>query len=392
MTSEASPDPPADGRTGHQTGGPSARPDAGPALDAISVPSRTAEPGEGITLDELELAARNHALPAEALRYDVTPPGLHYVLIHYDIPYAVADDWSCSVTGLVGRELSLSLADLAALPQHTVRVTMECAGNGRVGVNPRPLSQPWLTGAVGTADWSGVRLRDVLDAAGVSDAAQQVVFTGADHGVERGVEQDYERALTVEHARDPDVLLATSMNAQPLPPQHGHPLRLVVPGWYGMASVKWLRDIRLIDHVFDGFQHRSYSLRAHRDDPGTPITRISPRALLVPPGFPDFFSRARVVEAGPVALSGRAWSGWAPVERVELSTDDGATWTECDLGPEQGRHAWRAFGATWTAAPGTWLLRVRASDASGRVQPLEAVPSLGGYTNNADESVTVLVR
>ncbi len=364
----------------------------GPDLRVVSVPSRTAEPGEGITLDELGLAARNHALPAEALRYDVTPPGLHYVLTHYDIPYAVADDWSCSVTGLVDREQSLSLADLAALPQHTVRVTMECAGNGRVGVAPRPLSQPWLTGAVGTADWSGVRLRDVLDAVGVSGGAEQVVFTGADHGVERGVEQDYERALTLDQARDPDVLLATAMNGHPLPPQHGHPLRLVVPGWYGMASVKWLRGIRLIDHVFDGFQHRAYSVRAAEDDPGTPVTRISPRALLVPPGFPDFWSRTRVVEAGPVALSGRAWSGWGPVDKVELTTDDGATWSECDLAPELGRHAWRAFAVTWTATPGLRVLRVRARDASGRVQPLEPVPSLGGFTNNADQSVTVLVR
>jgi DMSO/TMAO reductase YedYZ molybdopterin-dependent catalytic subunit len=219
-----------------------------------------------------------------------------------------------------------------------------------------------------------------------------VVFRGADHGVERGVEQDYERALTIEHALDPDVLLATAMNGQPLPPQHGFPVRLVVPGWYGMASVKWLREIRVIDHHFEGFQHLAYRVRTDQDDPGTPVTQIEPRALLAPPGFPDFMSRTRVVDAGPVELSGRAWSGWAPVSRVEVSTDDGATWTDCTWGPDLGPYAWREFSATWEASPGTAVLRVRATDESGRVQPLRHVASLGGFTNNADQAVTVLVR
>ncbi len=360
-------------------------------LGTVSRPSRVADPDEGISAEELRLAARNHAMPAEAMRWDVTPPGLHYVLTHYDIPDADASTWSVTVTGCVEREVTLGLDDLAAMAQHTMRVTLECAGNGRAANEPRPVSQPWLDGAVGTADWSGVLLTEVLAQAAPTSEAVSVVFRGADHGVERGVEQDYERGLTMEQAGG-DVLLATGMNGAPLPPQHGFPVRLVVPGWYGMASVKWLREIRVIDRVFDGFQNRAYRRRQTTDEEGEPLTRIEPRALLVPPGFPDFMSRARVVDAGPVVLRGRAWSGWGAVERVELSTDGGATWTDCDLDEEHGAHAWRGFRTTWQAEPGPASLRVRATDASGRVQPTETPWNRGGFANNASLPIDVLVR
>ncbi|MEO6509423.1 MAG: sulfite oxidase [Nocardioides sp.] len=361
-------------------------------LSSVSRPSRVADPDEGISLEELGLAARNHALPAEALRYDVTPTGLHYVLTHYDIPPADPETWTLALGGLVDRPLTLSLADLAAMTQHTVRVTLECAGNGRAADHPRPVSQPWLDGAVGTADWAGVRLTDLLSAAGVRDSAVSVVFAGADHGVERGVEQDYERGLTLAEALTGDAIVATSMNGAPLPPQHGFPVRLVVPGWYGMASVKWLREIRVVDLEFDGYQHHAYRIRHSPDDPGVPVTRIEPRALLEPPGFPDFMSRARVVDAGPVVLRGRAWSGWGPVERVEVSTDDGTTWVEASLEADRGPYAWRAFSAPWTAQPGAASLRARARDATGRVQPTEQAWNRGGFTNNASLPIRVLVR
>lgn len=244
------------------------------------------------------------------------------MLTHYDIPAADPATWTVDITGMVDRELALSLEDLAAMEQHTVRVTMECAGNGRSDVQPRPLSQPWITGAVGTADWSGVRVRDVLADAGIAEGAVDVVSRGADHGVERGVEQNYERGLPGRKALEPDLILATAMSGQPLLPQHGFQVRLVVHGWHGMASVKWLREIRVVDEQFEGFQHQAYRIRAYVDDVGTPITQIEPRALVSPPGFPDFMSRTRVVEVGRTEVRGRAWSGWGPVTRVEFSPDD----------------------------------------------------------------------
>jgi DMSO/TMAO reductase YedYZ molybdopterin-dependent catalytic subunit len=360
-------------------------------LDAVSVPGRLAEPGEAISAYELGLAGRNHAMPLEAMRYDVTPPGLHYLLIHFDIPYLAADAWTLTVDGLVGRPLSLDLAALRALPARTVRVTMECAGNGRALLEPRPVSQPWLTGAIGTAEWTGVPLRDLLAAAQLDPTAVDLVFTGADHGVERGVEQDYQRSLTPAEAGEPDVLVAYAMNGAPLTPQHGHPVRLVVPGWYGMASVKWLTRIEAVAAPFTGYQQAvAYRRRQRADEPGEPITRIEPRALMIPPGFPDFMSRARVVRPGVVLLEGRAWSGGSPVERVEVSVDAGRTWAVAALEPAGGhRWAWRRWEFAWTAVPGTHVLSVRAVTADGAVQPTEQPWNRGGFANNAADQTTV---
>jgi len=363
--------------------------------DSVSAPARIAEPDEGLTFDELALAARNHAMPLEAMRYDVTPPGLHYVLVHYDIPMLDAGEWRLTIGGCVSNPITLDLQTLRAMPRHTARVTLECAGNGRALLNPRPLSQPWITGAVGTADWTGVRLVDLLDAADLGPDAVDVVFTGADHGIERGVEDDYRRGLSVADARSSDVLVAYAMNDHPLPPQHGFPVRLVVPGWYGMAHVKWLRDIEVVDRPFEGFQNAvAYRMRSEPDEEGRPVTRIEPRALLVPPGFPDFMTRTRVVSTGTHLLEGRAWSGWAPVTRVEMSDDDGATWADAQLDPPDpgAPHAWRRFSLLWDAAEGERWLRVRAHDATGRVQGDEPVWSRGGFANNADEALRVVVR
>ena len=361
----------------------------------VSTPARLAAPGEGLGQDELALAARNHGLPLETMRHDVTPPGLHYVLTHYDIPY-VPDEaaWRLTVGGRVRRPLALSPARLRAYPAVTTRVTLECAGNGRALLTPRPVSQPWLVEAVGTADWTGVPLRVLLDEAGVAPGAVDVVFTGADHGVERGVEQDYRRSLPLDVATgaDPEVLVAYAMNGAPLPPQHGSPLRLVVPGWYGMAQVKWLRDITVHDVPFTGFQQSvAYRIRKVPEEAGEPVTVVAPRALLVPPGFPDFMSRARVVRPGPVTLEGRAWSGRAPVTRAEVSTDAGHSWHEARLEPDTGhRWAWRRWHLVWSAAPGDHVLSARAHDAAGNTQPVEQPWNRGGFTNNAVQRVPVL--
>ncbi|WP_327721257.1 sulfite oxidase [Streptomyces sp. NBC_00490] len=367
----------------------------GHRLGDVSAPARLAAPDEGIGPDELALATRNHGLPLEALRHDLTPPGLHYVLTHYDIPYVPdAAAWQLTLGGLVRRPLRLDLAGLRAFPQVTTRVTLECAGNGRALLTPRPVSQPWLVEAVGTAEWTGVPLRLLLAEAGIEPGAVDVVFTGADHGVERGVEQDYQRSLSVEDATggEPEVLVAYAMNGAPLPPQHGYPLRLVVPGWYGMAHVKWLRDVSVVDEPFTGFQQAvAYRLRERPEDPGEPVTRIAPRALLVPPGFPDFMSRTRVVRPGEVPLEGRAWSGRAPVTRVEVSTDAGRTWHETELEPDAGhRWAWRRWRLTWTATPGQHLLGARATDAEGHTQPLDQSWNRGGFASNLVQRVPVL--
>ena len=360
-------------------------------LEAISSPARVANPEEGISADELQLAARNHGMPLEALRWDITPPGLHYLLIHYDIPAIDPSTFQLVIDGLVDTSLSLDLAALRSLPQISAIVTLECAGNGRAQLLPRPVSQPWLTEAVGTARWTGASLSSLLQEAGVADGAVDVVFTGADHGIERGFEQDYQRALPLIEAMGEDVMVAYEMNGAPLPPQHGAPLRLIVPGWYGMAHVKWLRRITVVGKPFDGFQMRAYRLRESPDEPGVPLTRIEPRALLIPPGFPDFMSRRRIVRSGAVQIEGRAWSGWARVNMVVVSIDGGDTWEVADLEPGLDSHGWAHWTWTWHAEPGSYLLSARAVDASGRTQPLGQRWSRGGFANNTIQRVPVTV-
>ena len=348
---------------------------------------------EGISVEELQLATRNHGMPLEALRWDLTPLGLHYVLVHYDIPLVDAATWRLEIDGHVERPLSLSLEDVRARPSVDTAVTMECAGNGRAQLEPRPLSQPWLLEAVGTASWRGPALAPLLEEAGLRAGAAEVVFTGLDRGLEGGEEQDYQRSLRPEEIARGDVLLAYEMHGQPLPPQHGFPLRLVVPGWYGMTSVKWLTRITVLDRPFEGYQMRqSYRLRTTEDDLGEPVSLIQPRSLMVPPGIPDFFTRSRVVAAGRCPLEGRAWSGEGAIAGVEVSSDAGETWAEAELGPPSlGRWAWRAWSFSWEAEPGEHELCCRARDEAGNVQPLDAPWNVGGYANNSVQRIPVTV-
>lgn len=354
------------------------------------------EPAEeqAISVEELQLAARNHAMPLEALRYPITPAGLHYLLIHFDIPAVEVDSWRLSVDGLVERPLTLSLDDLQTRPAVTLPVTLECAGNGRALLAPRPVSQPWFTEAVGTAEWKGTPLAPILKEAGIRSGGVEVVFTGMDRGIQGDEEQDYQRSLSVEEALRGDVLLAYAMNGAPLLPQHGFPLRLIVPGWYGMTHVKWLRDITVVDQPFQGYQQAgTYLMKTSDDDPGVPVTRIAPRSLMEPPGIPDFMTRIRFLKTGQVTLQGRAWSGQGVISRVEISTDGGQSWQEARLGeaPASSPYAWRPWAFDWQATPGDYDLCSRATDDAGNTQPLDPPWNVGGFMNNAVQHVAVTV-
>ena len=340
--------------------------------------------------EEVALASRNSGMPLEALRYDVTPAGLHYLLIHFDIPDA-GTDWSLSLGGLVAKPRSLSLQEIRSLPARTLRVTLECAGNGRGQMSPRYPSMPWLEEGVSTAEWTGTPLAPLLEAAGVSASAREIVFRGTDRGIDRGTEHDYARSLTVAEALRPDVLVVYAMNGQPLLPQHGAPLRLVVPGWYGMASVKWLARIEATDQPFDGIQQLgSYHFRTQAGDAGVPCSHIRVNSLMVPPGLPDFFTRRRVLGAGASKLMGRAWSGnGVPIARVEVAVD--GIWRDASLDPAAGPWAWRGWSFAWDATPGEHVLCCRATDAAGVLQPDEPVPDATGFGNNSIQQVHVTV-
>lgn len=358
-----------------------------------SLPAGTLMPSAEITPDELQLAVRNHSMPLEALRYDVTPVGLHYLLIHFDIPFVDPASWRLGVGGLVSRPLSLSLEDLTSRPASRLRVTLECAGNGRSRLSPRPLSQPWLVEAVGTAEWTGISLGPILREAAIGPDARHVVFTGLDAGVQGDVAQNYERSLEISEAMRDDVILAYAVNGQPLPPQHGFPLRLIVPGWYGMTSVKWLRSITVVDRPFEGYQQASaYHYRTDDAGVGEPVSRMLPRALMIPPGIPDFMSRTRFVTPSVQKIEGRAWSGHGEVTRVEFSHDGGVTWTDAELDATYSAQAWRRWHCLWEAStPGEHQLCARATDSAGNVQPLDQNWNLEGVENNAVQRVNVVV-
>ena len=348
----------------------------------------------GITVEELRLAARNHAMPLEALRWAITPPGLHYLLIHYDVPLVDPAEWRLEIGGAVERPLRLGLDELRSRPAVELAATMECAGNGRALLEPRPLSQPWLMEAVGTARWRGVPLAALLEEAAPTAVAVDVLFAGLDRGFEAEIEQRYERSLPLAEALEAGAVVAYEMNGAPIPPQHGFPVRLVVPGWYGMTNVKWLAEIALLTEPYAGYQvATAYRFRRSEDEEGRAVTRMRPRSLMVPPGVPDFYTRARIVEAGAVRLEGRAWSGGAPIGQVEVSVDGGTHWTNAELTHElEGPWAWCGWTFGWDASPGEHVLCCRATDETGDAQPPEPEWNLGGYENNAVQRIPVLVR
>jgi DMSO/TMAO reductase YedYZ molybdopterin-dependent catalytic subunit len=343
-------------------------------------------------LEEVQLASRNYGILLEALRHDVTPTGLHYLLNHFDVPYVPDNRWQVEVAGCVARPAAVSLDEIMALPSRTLPVTLECAGNGRGAMTPRYPSMPWFNEAVATAQWTGTPLRHVLDRVGLHDDAVDIAFIGADRGFDAGHEHTFARSLKREVALSDDVLLVWAMNGAPLLPQHGFPLRLIVPGWYGMASVKWLTRIEALAQPFDGYQQaKGYHYRSEPDGPRTPISHMRVKSLLVPPGIPDWYTRQRLVEAGSVTLVGRAWSGGGvPIAKVEVGID--GAWRPAELDPPQGRFAWRGWRSVWNAQAGEQELSCRATDANGETQPLETRWDAGGFGNNGVQRVRVKVR
>ena len=343
-------------------------------------------------IEELQLALRNRGIPLEAMRYPITPTGLHYLIIHFDIPEVTPGDWHLSVGGLVANPLCLTLADLQSRPAVTIPVTMECAGNGRALLTPRPASQPWLVEGTSTAEWTGTPLKGILQEAGLDDHAAEIVFTGLDWGIQGGEVQPYQRSLTLDEAMREEVLLAYAMNGESLPPQHGYPLRLLVPGWYGMTSVKWLAVIEAVAEPFIGYQMiKTYRYSRDADDPGEPVTLIKPRALMIPPGIPDFATRTRLVNAGHVLLHGRAWAGRVEIARVEVSIDNGVTWNDAEMDQPLSEFAWRGWSYDWDAQPGRHRLCVRATTANGIRQPTDPPWTYQGMGNNAIQAIDVIV-
>ena len=339
---------------------------------------------------------RAHPLNCEtsipALIGGVVMPNAHfYVRNHFPMPRLDPSTWRLAVGGLVDRPLSLSLRELSTMRSETRVVTLECAGNGRTLLDPPTDGEKWNLGAVSTAEWTGVPLGEVLDRAGIKPAAREVLFRGGDAGVVHGRTEEirYERSLTLDEARGAEALLAYAMNGEPLPIQHGYPLRLIVPGWYAVTSVKWLTEIEVIGHQFRGqFQTDSYFYEWQRQGEVVrePVTLQRVRALITEPRADDELDR------GDVMIRGVAWSGAAAIARVEVSVGGGA-WQEARLVGERRRHCWQWWELlTRLEQPGRTTVRARATDLAGRSQPEHPEWNRLGYGNNAVPEVPVHVR
>ena len=321
----------------------------------------------------------------------VMPNARFYVRNHFETPQLDPVSWRLEVNGLVEHPLRLSLRDLHNMRSETLVATLECAGNGRSAFDPSVEGEQWQLGAVSTAEWTGVPLAEILDRAGPGSEAVEIVFRGADQG-NVGDPADpirFERSLPVTDAGHPGSLLAYAMNGEPLPLEHGYPLRLIVPGWYAVASVKWLTEIEVIGSPFTGFfQAKRYVYETERNSTVTrePVRLQQVRSVITQP------SAGQQVTAGALVVRGVAWSGAAPIGKVEVSIGSGP-WQDARLIGQQHRHSWRWWELlTRIDSPGETTLRARATDLAGRTQPDRPPWNRLGYGGNAVQNVPLLIR
>jgi DMSO/TMAO reductase YedYZ molybdopterin-dependent catalytic subunit len=319
----------------------------------------------------------NAETPRSALQDPLTPNDRFFVRNHFDMPVLDPQRYLLSVGGLVRREQGFTLDQLRRLPQRRVTAVLECAGNGRSRMMPRPPGLPWGDGAVGCSTWEGPALRDLLAEVEPSPEAVEALFGGSDVGADEGRLMRFERSLSLAEATREDVIVALRMNGQELSREHGAPARLIVPGWYAVASVKWLVSVRLLNRSFAGwFQGDRYVW-----DDGSPLTALRPKTLILRP-----IDGSRV-EAGSAVVKGRAWGG-AGIEEVEIRVDDGQR-VSAVLDAVGDPRGWCAWSAVVELAPGSHTVTARARDAESRWQPLQPVVNRLGYGNNTAHAVRV---
>jgi sulfite oxidase len=333
--------------------------------------------------------------PVEYFNTWLTPVPHFFVRNHMHEPSTVgADGWSLSIGGEVEKQYSISLPELAKLEKHSVVNTLECAGNGRSLHDPKVPGVQWGKGAVGNARFSGVRLRELLQRAGVKPAGKHVMFRGADEVP--GNVPPFIRSIPIEKALDEDTLVALEMNGAPLTKHHGFPARAMVPGWIGAASCKWLTEIKVLDKEFVGnFMSPGYRLPNQPVKPGEavkpedthPVTGLNVKSVIAAP------LDGSLVKSRSLQIQGVAWAGEAEITRVDVSTDGGATWQPAQLSHDKARYAWRLWAHTWKAPKsGDYTVMSRATDSQGRTQPATAVWNPSGYLNNAIDQVKIHVE
>jgi DMSO/TMAO reductase YedYZ molybdopterin-dependent catalytic subunit len=333
--------------------------------------------------------------PVEFFDTWLTPAQHFFVRNHMHEPSTLdASSWQLSIGGEVEKPFAINLAELAKLEAHAVVNTLECAGNGRAFQTPKVPGVQWQKGAVSNGRFSGPRLRDLLQRAGVKTTGKHVMFRGLDEVP--GKVPPFIRSIPIDKATDPDTLVATQLNGAPLPKHNGFPARAMVPGWIGAASCKWLTEIKVLDKAFEGnFMSPGYRMPNQPVKPGEavkpedthPVTALNVKSLITAP-LDGSTSKSRVLD-----IRGVAWAGEAEVTKVEISTDGGSSWQAADLGKDRSRYAWRMFQYQWKAPKGgDYILLARATDNRGRAQPESPIWNPSGYLNNAIDQVKIHVQ
>lgn len=327
------------------------------------------------------------------LDLELTPSGRFFIRNHFPIPAIDLDMWALKVEGHAGRTVYLDYELLTAMPARNVACLLECAGNSRAAVQPSIEGLLWDHGAVGTAMWKGVPMRDVLDRCGSLDSATEVLLEGSDRGVENGMtdETAYAMSIPIEKALSPDTLLAYEMNGHPLSSEHGFPIRAIVPGWYGMTSVKWLQGISLLNKPHDGFHQKDYYVYVPEGETtsATPdrVSSMAVKSLITWP------SRGMTLCIGANTIRGMAWSGEGPISKVEVSVDNGESWQRAWVNRSKSPYAWQPWQFSWEAGrAGHFLIRAKATDVNGRVQPASAEWNFRGFASNSIHAVPVTVK
>jgi DMSO/TMAO reductase YedYZ molybdopterin-dependent catalytic subunit len=342
-----------------------------------------AKRGEDVWVEERRFITslpENSEMPLESVHGWVTPNRLFFVRDHFREPAVDRRTWKLQVTGCVDSPFELNWDELLAMPQRSVFATVECAGNGRSFLSERQPGVQWGAGAIGHAEWTGVPVRDVLERGRIRPGAVEVLFQGADRGSEADHPETmaFARSLPMSKALDRDTLLVTRMNGEFLTPSHGAPVRLFVPGWYGVASVKWLERIEALDQTFRGYyQSVKYTVQRRSASGGLETVVVGPmevKAEVVRP------AEGASLNVGTNRVFGVAWAGEEAVSAVEVSTDGGRTWLRANLLTTPARYCWTLWEYLWEVADeGEYTLLVRAISAGGRVQPIEHDPRNGGY-------------
>lgn len=350
-------------------------------------------------LTTISLEPRCEETTLSELCSPITPTDSFYVRSHFgEIPELDISTWRLNVNGGVRQSFSINYNDILAIgntEQKEQIVTIECAGNSRSYITPEAEGLKFKHGGISTARWEGIPLAHILNMAGLKDNVSEIIFHGADHGEEKegatSFELSYTRSLPLEKALHPDTILAYKMNGERLTPDHGFPLRLIVPRWYGMASVKWLIGIEASTKPFEGFfQKNRYVLVYKGPEPAmgwNPVTTVKVKSLITSPRSGD------VIHHGSFTINGMAWSGDDIVDHVDISIDGGRNWQMASLLEECVQNAWTAWEFQW-AIPhnGNFLLMSRATDKSGNTQPTHIQWNFRGYANNSIHAVPVETR